>query len=218
MKTTILAERVSATQSVRAVCYHGRAAANAKDSMKQDDDNSAAGGSVDTAARDETVDTPRGCLLTRQDLPSFLAGTHVRLYEKLGAHRMTVDGVEGVGFAVWAPNAKRVSVVGDFNDWNPGRHVLQPVDDTGIWASFVPEVGPGAIYKYHLVSRVGGYEVDKADPFAFHCQTPPETAVSRLLPSAFGRRGCPCSSASVFEKPRAAPAASPSRRLTLARW
>ena len=115
-------------------------------------------------------------LLSDQDLYLFNEGSHLRLYEKLGSQPGTLKGVEGTYFAVWAPNAARVSVVGDFNDWNRERHPLGPRDTSGIWEAFVPGVGPGARYKYHVVSRIGGYAVDKADPFAFHAEVPPQTA------------------------------------------
>jgi len=115
-------------------------------------------------------------LLSDQDLYLFNEGSHLRLYEKLGSQPGTLKGVEGTYFAVWAPNAARVSVVGDFNDWNRERHPLGPRDTSGIWETFVPGVGPGARYKYHVVSRIGGYAVDKADPFAFHAEVPPQTA------------------------------------------
>jgi 1,4-alpha-glucan branching enzyme len=111
-------------------------------------------------------------LLTADDLFLFNEGTHGRLYRKLGAHQ--VDG--GTQFAVWAPNAERVSVVGDFNGWDPGISTLSPRDHSGIWEGFVPEVGRGALYKFHIRSRHGRYEVEKTDPFALHCEVAPKTA------------------------------------------
>jgi len=113
--------------------------------------------------------------ITDDDLYLFNEGSHFRLYEKLGAHPATRDGVVGTRFAVWAPNAGQVSVVGDFNDWRADRHPLRPVGGSGIWEGTVAGVGRGAIYKYHIDSRVGGFKVDKADPFAFHAETPPRT-------------------------------------------
>ena len=83
--------------------------------------------------------------------------------------------MRGVAFAVWAPNAAAVSVVGDFNDWQPARNALAPVADSGIWEGFVPDLAQGAVYKYHVVSRSNGYRVDKADPFGFHSEVPPRT-------------------------------------------
>jgi 1,4-alpha-glucan branching enzyme len=118
-------------------------------------------------------------LLTDQDIYLFREGTHVRAYEKLGAHALShgPDGAQGTHFAVWAPNAATVSVVGDFNGWNPTSHPLTGRgDSSGIWETFVPGVSAGAVYKYHIVSRQAGYTVDKADPFAFYCETPPRTA------------------------------------------
>src|SRR3989338_402001 len=111
-------------------------------------------------------------LLTGDDLHLFNEGSHFRLYEKLGAH----PAKEGCYFAVWAPAAEQVSVAGDFNGWNRESHPLRPRDRSGIWEGFIPGVGKGALYKYHIVSRHGGHRVDKADPFAFHSEVPPKTA------------------------------------------
>ena len=118
--------------------------------------------------------------LTDQDLYLFNEGTHLGLAEKLGAHVMTADGGAGTYFAVWAPSAEAVSVMGEFNGWRPGQHPLRPRAMSGIWEGFVPAVGRGAPYKYHVVSRIGGYQVDKADPFAFHGEVPPRTGVDRV--------------------------------------
>ena len=115
-------------------------------------------------------------LLGDQDLYLFNEGSHLRLYEKLGSQPGSVEGVEGTHFAVWAPNAARVSVVGDFNGWDRERHPLDQKGASGIWEAFVPGVGPGSRYKYHVVSSIGGYAADKADPFAFHAEVPPQTA------------------------------------------
>jgi len=114
-------------------------------------------------------------LLTEQDLWLFAEGTHTRLYEVLGAHPITVEGKAGTLFAVWAPDAEAVSVVGDFNRWDPERHRMRPHRQSGIWECFVPGVGPGALYKYHLTSRHGP-RLLKADPFAFHSEVPPRSA------------------------------------------
>jgi 1,4-alpha-glucan branching enzyme len=115
-------------------------------------------------------------LLTELDSYLFKEGNHFRLYEKLGSHLMTVDGVDGALFAVWAPNASSVSVIGDFNDWNKDAHELSVRHDgTGIWEGFIPGVGHGALYKYHIVSR-HHHEADKGDPFAFSWETPPRTS------------------------------------------
>src|SRR5947209_2620186 len=113
--------------------------------------------------------------LGEQDFYLFNEGSHYRLYEKLGAHPLTVNGVAGTHFAVWAPAAERVSVLGDFNGWRAGVHPLRPRESSGIWEGFLPGVGPGACYKYHIASRYQGYRVDKADPFAFRSEVPPKT-------------------------------------------
>ena len=111
------------------------------------------------------------------DVYYFREGTHARLYRVLGAHPAVVDGVAGVRFAVWAPNAERVSVIGDFNGWRKDANPLTARGDwSGIWQGFVPGVATGAAYKYHIVSRYDGYQVDKADPFAFYAEEPPRTA------------------------------------------
>ncbi len=115
-------------------------------------------------------------LLSDDDLHLFNEGTHWRLYEKLGAHPLVVDGVPGAYFAVWAPNARWVTVMGDFNGWDKRRHPLQSRGTSGIWEGFIPELGRGANYKYHIESNVQGYHVDKADPFAFCAEVPPKTA------------------------------------------
>jgi 1,4-alpha-glucan branching enzyme len=115
-------------------------------------------------------------MLSNDDLFLFNEGSHYRLYEKLGAHLITVDGVEGTYFAVWAPDAKQVSVMGEFNGWDKSSHPLRPKEQSGIWEGFIPGVAKGIIYKYYLVSHRRGYRVEKADPFAFHAETPPKTA------------------------------------------
>ena len=114
--------------------------------------------------------------LTDHDIYLFAEGSHHKLWEKLGSHLVERDGVAGTLFAVWAPNAQRVSVMGDFNAWSPDQHPLAQRGGSGIWEGFLPGVGKGAHYKYHIVSQFHGYEVDKADPFAVHHETPPETA------------------------------------------
>ena len=106
------------------------------------------------------------------DLYLLNEGSHLRLYDKLGAH-LAADGAQ---FGVWAPNAASVSVVGDFNGWDRHAHPLAPRAASGVWEGFIPGVNKGDTYKYHIVSNVGGYEVDKADPLAFYAQTPPDTA------------------------------------------
>ncbi|MGZ5475696.1 MAG: 1,4-alpha-glucan branching enzyme, partial [Thermoanaerobaculia bacterium] len=115
-------------------------------------------------------------LLTDQDIYLFNEGSHHKLWEKLGSHMIRRDGIAGTNFAVWAPNAQHVSVIGDFNGWDPRTHALQARGASGIWEGFIPDVGKGTKYKYHIISRIGGYQVDKADPFGVHHETPPQTA------------------------------------------
>ncbi len=116
-------------------------------------------------------------LLSEHDIYLFKEGTHTRLFDKLGSHAMTVDGVDGVLFAVWAPNASSVSVIGDFNGWHADVHPLAPRwDSSGIWEGFIPGVGNGTLYKYHIRSRLNGYQAEKGDPFALRWEEPPRTA------------------------------------------
>ncbi len=116
-------------------------------------------------------------LLTENDVYLFREGNHFRLYEKLGSHGMEVDGARGTIFAVWAPNARSVSVIGDFNGWNPGAHNLaKRQDGSGIWEGFIAGVGHGCLYKYHMVSEYAGYAADKGDPFALYWEISPRTA------------------------------------------
>jgi len=115
-------------------------------------------------------------LLSDDDLYLFNEGSHYRLYEKLGAHFMTVNEVEGTYFAVWAPNARQVFVIGEFNGWNRTSHLLRSRGNSGIWEGFISGIGKGAIYKYYIVSQYRNYRVEKADPFAFFSETPPKTA------------------------------------------
>jgi 1,4-alpha-glucan branching enzyme len=116
-------------------------------------------------------------LMTEFDVYLFKQGNHFHLHEKLGSHVMTVNGVEGTLFALWAPNAKEVSVVGDFNGWTPNTHYLGGRgDQSGIWEGFIPGVSRGSLYKYHIVSNENGYTVDKGDPFAYSWEISPRTA------------------------------------------
>ena len=114
-------------------------------------------------------------LLTEEDLWWFAEGTHTNLYTRLGAHPVRSKERDGVYFAVWAPDAGAVSVIGDFNAWQPGRHPLHPRGSSGIWEGFVPGIGPGSLYKYHIVSR-HGHVLEKADPLAFATEVPPRSA------------------------------------------
>lgn len=113
--------------------------------------------------------------LNEKDIERFNAGIHYTVYEKLGAHFMTVDGVEGTFFAVWAPNALRVSVVGDFNHWDGRVHQMKKNQNGGIFEIFIPDVKPGECYKYEIKIK-GGLTFLKADPYAFGQQMRPETA------------------------------------------
>jgi 1,4-alpha-glucan branching enzyme len=113
--------------------------------------------------------------LTDHDLHLFNEGTHYRLYDKLGAHLVSANGKAGAYFAVWAPNARQVTVMGDFNGWDKHSHRLAHRGHSGIWEGFVAGVGQGAVYKYHLESRYQGYRVDKADPFAVYAEVAPRT-------------------------------------------
>lgn len=112
-------------------------------------------------------------LLTQDDLHFFNEGRFFRMHDKLGAH-ILADG-QGVHFAVWAPNARSVSVVGDFNFWGKDANYLHPVGNSGIWAGIVPEARKGQTYKYNIVSNNNGFEVQKADPVGFCTETPPRT-------------------------------------------
>jgi 1,4-alpha-glucan branching enzyme len=121
--------------------------------------------------------------LTDHDIYLFRQGTHFRLYEKLGAHKVQLhphvggraDSTDGTQFAVWAPNAERISVIGSFNEWTPGAHPLLPrPDGSGVWEGFVPGAAHGMTYKYRIESQ--GRSFDKGDPFARAWESPPQTA------------------------------------------
>lgn len=113
--------------------------------------------------------------ITRQDTDRFEAGIHYTIYEKLGAHPMTIDGVDGVYFALWAPNALRVSTVGDFNNWDGRTHQMRRLWDSGIFEIFIPAAKAGDNYKFELKAK-GGLTYLKADPYAFRQQLRPDTA------------------------------------------
>ena len=116
-------------------------------------------------------------LFTDFDINLFKGGKHYRLYDKLGSHIVEVDGVKGTYFAVWAPSAKAVSVVGNFNMWNAEEHRLNVRwDSSGIWEGFIPNIGKGEIYKYKIQSNNNDIWTEKADPFARFCENPPNTA------------------------------------------
>ena len=110
------------------------------------------------------------------DLHLFNEGTNVRLYQHFGAHLAIQNDTPGAHFAVWAPNAESVSVIGDFNKWNPSKHPLQPSGSSGVWQGFIPKLRHGTLYKYSIRSRHNGFKVDKADPVGFFHQRAPETA------------------------------------------
>jgi 1,4-alpha-glucan branching enzyme len=114
-------------------------------------------------------------LLNDDDLYLFNQGSHFRLYEKLGAHLIAGENT-GTYFAVWAPDAEQVFVMGDFNQWHRDSHALMPKGQSGIWEGFFPDMGKGALYKYRIVSRFNGYRVDKADPLSIFNEVPPKTA------------------------------------------
>ncbi|MBI4527527.1 MAG: 1,4-alpha-glucan branching protein GlgB [Deltaproteobacteria bacterium] len=115
-------------------------------------------------------------LMTDNDLYLFNEGSHFSLHEKLGAHAMSVRGLEGTYFAVWAPNADRVFVMGSFNGWEKETHPLRSRGSSGIWEGFIPNIGKGTLYKYRIHSRYLGYRVEKADPFSIFNEIPPKTA------------------------------------------
>ncbi len=114
--------------------------------------------------------------ITDDDLYLFNEGSHFRIYEKLGAHPATVSGNAGVYFAVWAPNAEQVFVLGDFDQWDGWRHGLRQRGHSGIWEGFLTGVRKGSRYKFRIRTKYFGYVVDKADPFAVYAEAPPNTA------------------------------------------
>ena len=116
-------------------------------------------------------------LFTEFDSSLFKSGKHFKLYEKLGSHIIEVEGTKGTHFAVWAPNASKVQLIGDFNSWNGDGYELYPRwDGSGVWEGFVPELGQGTVYKYKIHSNNYGQVLEKGDPFAMHWEVPPKTA------------------------------------------
>jgi 1,4-alpha-glucan branching enzyme len=115
-------------------------------------------------------------MLTPFDLYLFGSGADRRAYRHMGAHPTEQDGKPGVEFAVWAPDAAEVSVIGDFNDWTPGSHPLRPSGNSGIWEAFVPAIGPGALYKFAIRPRDSDLWIQKADPYAAAAELRPHTA------------------------------------------
>ena len=114
-------------------------------------------------------------LITAEDIEQFQKGQHYQIYQLLGAHRRSIKGVKGVLFAVWAPNATRVSVVGDFNLWDGRRHPMRRVPNSGVFELFIPDIEEGALYKFEIRSPYGDVFL-KADPYANSAQLRPETA------------------------------------------
>ncbi len=117
-----------------------------------------------------------GPYLTDYDLHLLGEGTHYQNYEKLGAHIIEHEGTRGVHFALWAPNALRVSVVGNFNSWDGRRHPMRSCGPNGFWEIFIPDLGEGEVYKYEIKSRYHGYMVTKTDPYGFYAEVRPDTA------------------------------------------
>jgi len=125
----------------------------------------------------QTSTSPTLNFLSSEDVALFKAGRHGHLYNKFGSHLTTIDGVEGTYFAVWAPNAHQVSVIGDFNSWDSSANILQcRQDDSGIWEGFIPGVAKGQLYKYFIISKYNNHRVEKRDPFSFFCERPPHRA------------------------------------------
>ena len=116
----------------------------------------------------------KGGLLTDFDLHLLGEGRHLQIYERLGAHPLTVEGIAGVNFAVWAPNAVSVGVIGDFNGWDGRRHGMRPLGSSGVWELFIAGLEAGALYKYEIRPR-GGAAIQKADPYAFAAEIPPKS-------------------------------------------
>ena len=131
-----------------------------------------------THAGIEDIDDPYRFppILGELDVYLLAEGNHLRLYEKLGAHPTTLEGVDGTAFAVWAPNASRVSVVGPFNGWDGRRHPMRKRIECGVWELFVPGVDAGETYKFEILGPSGELVPLKADPFAFAAEHPPATA------------------------------------------
>ena len=128
------------------------------------------------SSKNESTEQDSFSLLTDFDIHLFKSGKHFKLYEKLGAHLATFKKQSGTYFAVWAPNARGVSVIGNFNSWNANDHKLSPRwDESGIWEGFFPGIGKGETYKYSIHSNTGEI-LEKADPFAFYAEIAPKTA------------------------------------------
>ncbi len=131
---------------------------------------------MDAAAGSKAFVRPLLGFLTEYDLYLLNESTHYNAWTKLGAHPAVVDGVPGTRFAVWAPDAENVSVIGDFNEWKDGRHPLRPRGSSGFWEGFVEGASQGQRYKYAIHSRYGGYQAEKSDPYGFAAEIRPSTA------------------------------------------
>ena len=163
-----------------------------------------------------TVGDPYRFLPTLGDMDLYLAGEgrHEELYAKLGAHVREHGGVRGTAFAVWAPSARSVSVVGDFNSWDGRLHPMRSLGSSGIWELFMPGVESGARYKYELLTQAGDIRL-KADPLAFATEMPPQTAsVVHESAARVGRRGL---DGGARRRPRSSTSRSRSTRSTSAR-
>lgn len=131
----------------------------------------------DETTEETTIFNKHFSLFSDMDIYLFKQGKHFKLYEKLGAHLVENNGVQGTYFAVWAPNGAAVSVIGDFNSWNPENGKMDPrLDGSGIWEIFIPNVGHGSLYKYMIRNAQTGFILEKFDPFAFFSEVPPKRA------------------------------------------
>ena len=125
-------------------------------------------------------------LLSDYDLHLFGEGSHLNIYEKMGAHLRTVNGITGVNFMVWAPNAQQVNLVGDFNGWDSSRHAMRKRIPSGVWELFVPDLKAGEKYKFQIRGEHAEV-VDKSDPYGFAAELPPRTAwCNSHKPTAMG--------------------------------
>src|SRR5256714_9928202 len=124
-----------------------------------------------------TIDSDIPSIFSDFDLYLFGQGKEYRIYEKMGAHPRTVNGVRGVNFAVWAPNALSISVIGDFNNWDRSANPMhRRHNDLGVWECFIAGLGTGILSKYAIYSRFRNYSVDKTDPYGFAMELRPQTA------------------------------------------
>jgi|APTNR8051073442_1049403.scaffolds.fasta_scaffold10123_2 1,4-alpha-glucan branching enzyme len=126
-----------------------------------------------------------GPVLGELDIHLLTEGTHLRAFERMGSHFRTMEGVEGTAFAVWAPNAKKCSVIGDFNGWDGRCHPMRKRHECGVWELFVPGARPGSAYKYEIKDRFGNLLAEKADPYAHYAEVPPKSASIIVEPSTY---------------------------------